>query len=341
MARGRQKININKEELQNQVNILESGCEFSTISELAQAVAATDWAKKNSITPSVVLLRFKEFGIKFKVKSTGKRGVEKLEVSHQELQNQVDLLEKTQEFATKVDLIKAVSETDWAKNFKPKPLSESVILLRFKEFGINFHVKPESKKGKERLEVNKQEFQTIVDQLEGQKSFNRLADLWQAVEKTHWAKEMEPRPLTASVAGLRAQELGITTLTQSKKRRRKDINAIEENGSVVEPILKMGVDSFTKRNAGIPRYIGVPLIVVPAGDCPHKLTDVDYDSVHNWCKKVVQTMSNEGKQIAPTGLGYFAGQFFNVFGPEYKEVVEHIQACKLDIYEDETEEVLE
>ena len=71
---------------------------------------------------------------------------------------------------------------------------------------------------KVKLEINKVDFQKIVDDLESKQSFESPSLLWKAVEDTDWAKVMQPRPLTAAIAYTRAKELGITYKTQPGKR---------------------------------------------------------------------------------------------------------------------------
>jgi len=69
------KTPVNKKELQNIINKLESEQTFINRNELFQAVADTDWAKGHSrpLTKSVVYLRVKEFGIQLKTPK-GKKG---------------------------------------------------------------------------------------------------------------------------------------------------------------------------------------------------------------------------------------------------------------------------
>jgi hypothetical protein len=68
------------------------------------------------------------------------------------------------------------------------------------------------------LVVDKNEFQQVVYDLESKATFANPSYLWKAVEATAWAKAQLPRPLTASVAYVRAKELGIITKTKGGKR---------------------------------------------------------------------------------------------------------------------------
>ena len=70
-----------------------------------------------------------------------------------------------------------------------------------------------------RLEIDRGEFQRIVTDLEAKQTFPNPTALWKAVEETEWAKAQKPRPLTSSVAGTRAKELGIQYKTKASERR--------------------------------------------------------------------------------------------------------------------------
>jgi hypothetical protein len=71
----RVKLEVDKRLLAYHVARLEDSQEFSNLSALYEAVAATDWAKSHPkpLTAPVVGLRIKEFGIQTKTKP-GKRG---------------------------------------------------------------------------------------------------------------------------------------------------------------------------------------------------------------------------------------------------------------------------
>ena len=69
-----------------------------------------------------------------------------------------------------------------------------------------------------KLEIDRDEFQRIVTDLESRQTLSNPTALWKALETTDWAKALRPRPLTASVAGKRAKELGIQYKTEPAKR---------------------------------------------------------------------------------------------------------------------------
>lgn len=74
---------------------------------------------------------------------------------------------------------------------------------------------------KQKLEINKKDFQKVVDDLENKQEFENPSALWKAVENTTWAKGLKPRPLTAALAYARAKELGIVIKTKPGKRGRR------------------------------------------------------------------------------------------------------------------------
>lgn len=76
MARGRKKLELNKDELQKVITELENNNVFANYGELLVAVEATDWAKNMSPRPlkaPVVYQRIKELNIACHTKP-GKRG---------------------------------------------------------------------------------------------------------------------------------------------------------------------------------------------------------------------------------------------------------------------------
>lgn len=72
-------------------------------------------------------------------------------------------------------------------------------------------------RGRKKLSLTREVLQVVVDELEAKQSFSSLAMLWKAVAETEWAKSLEPRPLTAQVAMLRAKELGVVVKTVAGK----------------------------------------------------------------------------------------------------------------------------
>jgi hypothetical protein len=71
---------------------------------------------------------------------------------------------------------------------------------------------------KAKLEVNKAEFQEVVNDLEGKQTFANPSHLWKAVEETEWAKNHKPRRLTVSICRQRTKQLGLVMKTVASKR---------------------------------------------------------------------------------------------------------------------------
>lgn len=76
----------------------------------------------------------------------------------------------------------------------------------------------EVKRGRKPIEINREEFQGVVTTLEQERVFATRTELWEAVQQTPWAKGRIPRPLTAQVALLKAEELGLEVKTAKGKR---------------------------------------------------------------------------------------------------------------------------
>jgi hypothetical protein len=66
----------------------------------------------------------------------------KLEINKSEFQKVVTDLETAQTFANPSVLWKAVEDSDWAKNLKPRPLTAAVAYVRAKELGIVYKTQP-------------------------------------------------------------------------------------------------------------------------------------------------------------------------------------------------------
>jgi hypothetical protein len=72
---GRTKIQINKGELLKAIQELEGKQVFPNINSLAQAVSLCEWGLNNRVTPSVCVLRLKEFGLSNEIATKpGKKG---------------------------------------------------------------------------------------------------------------------------------------------------------------------------------------------------------------------------------------------------------------------------
>jgi hypothetical protein len=77
-------------------------------------------------------------------------GRSKTQVSKTELQDAINKVESEQTFDKIGDLFKAIAETDWAKNLEPRPLTNQVAYLRFKDYGLECKTKKARRSGNER-----------------------------------------------------------------------------------------------------------------------------------------------------------------------------------------------
>lgn len=75
-------------------------------------------------------------------------------------------------------------------------------------------------RGRPPLILDKREFQEVINKIESENVFPTRAALWEAVAKTEWAVNLQPRPLTAQVAMIRADELGLNIKTVKGQRGR-------------------------------------------------------------------------------------------------------------------------
>ncbi len=81
-------------------------------------------------------------------------------------------------------------------------------------------------RGRTKLVIDGRDLQAVVDELESKNTFSTRAELWAAIEASEWAKSLEPRPLTAQVAMMRAKELNVTIKTAKGKKGREKGEAV-------------------------------------------------------------------------------------------------------------------
>lgn len=71
----------------------------------------------------------------------------------------------------------------------------------------------------------------------------------------------------------------------------------------------------------------IPIIAIPAGKCPAKLKSTEYNDVIDWAEEVLSIGIKNNVNYLPSALVFFAQQFFNIFGEEYKLVCNHINTA--------------
>ena len=70
-------------------------------------------------------------------------------------------------------------------------------------------------------------------------------------------------------------------------------------------------------------------IYTPAGKCPYRLPEINYDAVADWCQKVRNHGIEHGICYATDALIYFARQFFDINENDYKMVRANIEEWHL------------
>lgn len=68
----------------------------------------------------------------------------------------------------------------------------------------------------------------------------------------------------------------------------------------------------------------VRVVHTPAGSCPVKLKETDYDSVLEWAQLVMENGRANNLNYLPSALVFFAQQFYNIFTEDYKIVKNHL-----------------
>lgn len=67
------------------------------------------------------------------------------------------------------------------------------------------------------------------------------------------------------------------------------------------------------------------LVTTPAGDCPVKLKDTNYEAVSEWAEKVMNVGQEQGKTYAPSALRYYVRHFYELNTREYALVCENLE----------------
>lgn len=106
-------------------------------------------------------------------------------------------------------------------------------------------------RGRKPIVIDQREMQAVVSKCESESSFKNRTELWNAIAATEWARTMQPRPLTAQVAMIKADELGIEIKTPKGLRGRAKGSAPINTGG-----RKKKVFSAEQRDALIS---GIPL----------------------------------------------------------------------------------
>lgn len=83
-----------------------------------------------------------------------------------------------------------------------------------------------------KLEIPSHELQKAIEEAEKNGPFENRSKLHDAVAATDWAKNFQPKPVTASVVGLRIAEFGLECKTPKGKRGRRPGQKIGGNGPV-------------------------------------------------------------------------------------------------------------
>lgn len=120
---------------------------------------------------------------------------------------------------------------------------------------------------KTKLEVNRAEFQNVVNDLESKQTFSSPTHLWNTVEETEWARNHKPRRLTVSICRQRARELGIVMKTVAGKRgpgkmtpeRKAAMLAARKNRKSSAEKMKAFGQAFTALRRETPRHF-LPLV---------------------------------------------------------------------------------
>lgn len=277
--------------------------------------------------------------------SVPSRGPAPVPVDPKELQREIDRVVETHDPKTPGALWRLVAESDWAKNHQPKPISSGIAANRAKKCHLS--VPAFVSETTHRVEIDPEELQKTIDEVESSRQFTTMSALWQAVADSSWGRSHPSAPLSSHTIGERAREYELRVQTQPARRKSskkggqlKRVRQNDENALPIRlpPIEGTFVDPMKVENDGVPEIEGQVVIVIPGGTPEVELEDTDEDAVREWCEAVVDRWSERGKQLMPSGLAFFARQFYDVRSDEYRRVYAAIQSCKLSLYKNPHDE---
>lgn len=99
-------------------------------------------------------------------------GRTKIEIDREVLLHKIHGIESVNKFTTRQQLAEAVANTDWARNYNPKPITASVVLLRIKDFKLDDYIKtPKGKRGRAKGYVLSPEQKTAMQAGRGKANF--------------------------------------------------------------------------------------------------------------------------------------------------------------------------
>jgi hypothetical protein len=173
-------------------------------------------------------------------------------------------------------------------------------------------------RGRQKLVIDKEKLQSVINELESKQSFTKIGDLFKAVANTDWAKNLSPRPLTDQVARLRFKEFDLECKTKKARKGKGVVSSAKEK--------EVEVDESVKENSKLAAVVGARRVTrIPSGECPVKLKSTDKEAVFEWIEKVQEHYAPD-KVISPEGLAYFVNyNFYSSTDNGYEEVCKHIR----------------
>ncbi len=99
--------------------------------------------------------------------------------------------------------------------------------------------------GRKAIEINPAEMQAEINKIEAIQTFSSWGEVFEALCRTEWARNLSPKPLTAPTAYLKMKQFNLTLSTEKGKKGKKDVEA-----KVVKPAIKPIVKDFKSAYSG-------------------------------------------------------------------------------------------
>jgi hypothetical protein len=216
---------VDKKKLKQAIANAEADGPLKTLGKLFQQVAVEYEKLDKKISPSVVTLRIKQWGLTHKT-TPGKRGGHSkgrtaVEVNRGKLEDAVKQAEANGPLDSLSALYEAVAEN--YNKMDERSIGFAIAKLRIEKWEIPIKTTAGKRGNAAKVKVNKEKFAQAVIDCENKEEFSNLSALHQAVANEYNAKTGEE--ISPAIVGLRIQkwELPIKT-TKGKKGRQKDVD---------------------------------------------------------------------------------------------------------------------
>jgi hypothetical protein len=132
-------------------------------------------------------------------------------------------------------------------------------------------------------------------------------------------------PITPAVVGLRIKEWGLVISTQKGRQPKSPMKHRRIKDDIEDDDVDGENNEDSEGNIRRDQFeLGYMIVATPAGTCPVKLKGIDADTVKNWAVDVIEAGRRQMRNFSFAAVKYFVREFYDIHGPEYKIVCNHL-----------------